>query len=53
MKKLCAILIAINFVLLLIIVSMYNTTITWEHNGKLYTYKLGHFYTENIGLKHE
>lgn len=40
-------------ILALIIISIYNTTISWEHNGQTYSYKLGHFYLEKIGLRHE
>lgn len=44
---------SIIIILVGIIVSMYNTTISWEHDGKMWSYKLGHFYTEKVGIRHE
>ena len=44
---------SIIIILIGTIISMYNTTIAWEHDGKIWNYKLGHFYTEKIGLRHE
>jgi hypothetical protein len=40
-------------VLLIILVSMFNTKVHWEHGGKMWSYKLGNFYLERIGLRHE
>lgn len=43
----------IIIILALIIISMYNTTISWSYKGKIWNYKLGHFYLEKIGLRSE
>ena len=53
MKQLAIISVIINVLLTILIISMFNTTITWVHYGHDYTYKLGDFYLEKIGLRGE
>ena len=48
MKKLVIISILINIVLMIILISMANTKISWVHNDKTYTHKLGDFYMERL-----
>ena len=43
----------IIIILVVILISMFNTKISWEHNGKMWSYKLGHFYLEKIGVRSE
>lgn len=53
MKAVAIISVIMNVLLTILIVSMFNTKITWVFYGHDYTYKLGDFYLEKIGLRHE
>jgi len=48
MKKITIISIITNVLLIILLVSMFNTKISWEHNGKIWSYKLGDFYLDRF-----
>ena len=53
MKVVAIISVIMNVLLTILIVSMFNTKITWVFYGHDYTYKLGDFYLEKIGIRGE
>ena len=53
MKQIAVISVILNVLLTIIIISMFNTKISWVFNGYNYTYRLGDFYLEKIGLRGE
>lgn len=48
MKKALTTSIIINIIFLLILISMYNTTIQWDSNGETHAHKLGDFFAERL-----
>lgn len=48
MKKYLIVSLIMNIILIIILISMANTKIGWEHNDKIYYHKLGDFYMERI-----
>lgn len=48
MKKLAIISVIINIITIILLITMYNTTISWEHNGEIYNHRLGDFFVETL-----
>lgn len=48
MKKILVISMVINILLTIVLISMFNTRISWIHNNNEYTHKLGDFYLERL-----
>lgn len=48
MKKLTIVSVITNILLIFLLISMFNTKVSWEHNGKTWSYKLGDFYLDRF-----